>query len=59
MLNKVKILIIDSGVWVEHPDLKNEDIKGMLWIDGEMRSEIYDNFGHGTAVYGIIRNACS
>lgn len=39
MLNKVKILIIDSGVWVEHPDLKNEDIKGMLWIDGEMRRD--------------------
>ena len=53
-MSKVRILIIDSGVRVDHPHLKNDGIQGLTWDGGEMDSGIDDDFGHGTAVYGII-----
>lgn len=58
-MSKVRILIIDSGVRVDHPHLKNDGIQGLTWDGGEMDSGIDDDFGHGTAVYGIIRSVNS
>ena len=55
-MNKIKIIIIDSGVNVSHPNFENDRISGFLWEKGEIYNNIDDNFGHGTAVYGIIRS---
>lgn len=49
--NGVKIAILDSGVWPEHPDLQGriiggESFTGTPWWD--------DYYGHGTFVAGII-----
>ena len=49
----VKVAIIDSGIWGDHPDLKNN-------IIGKYSTSTYaingskDNYGHGTHVAGII-----
>lgn len=54
-MDKVQIIVIDSGVSINHPDFSNDVIHGMIWRDGEMVEGITDQFGHGTAIYGIIR----
>jgi len=48
----IKVAIIDSGVYVEHPDLINNIKGGYDFIrDSET---IYDDCNHGTCVAGII-----
>lgn len=61
MDKKVKVVIIDSGLYMEHPQVNNVvegyrvcTCKNKIVIDNNCR----DGFGHGTAVYGIIRNYC-
>lgn len=55
-MEKPKIVIIDSGVEASHPALKGDKFHEIVFegdnIGGNSQSEIY---GHGTAIYGIIR----
>ena len=54
-----KIAVIDSGVNLEHPDLKNARIVS-LYINSDKNFEITqssnDSYGHGTACAWIIHN---
>ncbi len=47
----VKVGIIDSGVYNNHPDLKNNIVKA---VDVLNTGTIYDDTPHGTSVAGII-----
>lgn len=51
---KKRIVIIDSGVNIEHPNLKGLCIQGHSMIEGDTPDDISDNLGHGTAILGII-----
>ena len=57
----ISIAVIDSGIEVDHPDLGNLQLRDDITIeekDGEIvvgDSDGSDNFGHGTAVAGVIR----
>lgn len=61
MSRKVDIVIIDSGVYMQHPQI-SEKVNGYgvkicennIIIDRNCN----DEFGHGTAIYGIIRKHC-
>ena len=55
-MSKVKIAIIDSGVRIDHPRFKMDRIQGFTFCDGKVESEFVDTYGHGTAVYNIIRD---
>ena len=52
-MKKIKIAIIDSGVYTKHTAFQNEKIELMDLSSGCENTEKV--FGHGTAVYGIIR----
>lgn len=58
---KVRIVIVDSGVYLEHPLVK-ENVKGYTidYLDDEttVNDGCIDNYGHGTAIYGIIKQHC-
>jgi thermitase len=51
-IEDIEIAIVDTGVDLDHPDLKNRLVKGYNVIDD--RSEPDDDNGHGTHVAGII-----
>lgn len=53
-MEKAKVLIIDSGVYTNHPSLKENHILGFTYRDGELDETIDDEYGHGTAIYGIL-----
>ncbi len=57
-MTKKDIVIIDSGVFYEHPLLSEIDIEGVTvrLVDGGYRicPDAYDEIGHGTAVCGTI-----
>ena len=49
----VVLCVVDSGIDLSHPDLRNLEIKG--WFDAVNGfDEPYDDEGHGTAMSGII-----
>lgn len=50
--NKVKVAIIDSGIYKDHEDLYGKVVKEFNAINPN--EPITDDFGHGTAVAGII-----
>lgn len=52
---KTDIVLIDSGVNLRHPALKNEVISGFNFLDRENQKDIKDSIGHGTAVYYLLR----
>lgn len=57
-MSKVKIVIVDSGVRCDHPDFRGDRISGFrYWQDGRVEEDFTDSYGHGTAVYGIVRKA--
>lgn len=53
-MDKVKIAIIDSGVKKYHSAWDVQP-QGFTYNNGIMHNEFEDEFGHGTAVYNIIR----
>ena len=50
----VNIVIIDSGVNLNHKLLKDSDIESFELVKGKIVKGGIDNYGHGTAVSGII-----
>ena len=55
MNKKIIIVIIDSGVNDKHPKFTNDTITGIALTNNQIRSSFKDDFGHGTAIYNIIR----
>lgn len=53
-MKRVKVLIIDSGVYTKHPALKSHHINGYTYKKGKLEANIDDDIGHGTAIYGIL-----
>ena len=51
--NGVDVCIIDTGIELNHPHLRDVQLEG--WLDLiENKSEPYDDEGHGTAMAGIL-----
>ncbi|MBS5733277.1 MAG: DUF1611 domain-containing protein [Clostridiales bacterium] len=56
-MNKKEIIIIDSGVSNTNSHLKDADIQGFcIHKDMTICDDIHDEYGHGTAIYGIIKS---
>lgn len=59
--NDVKVAVIDSGVDVTHPDLKDNLLPGQNYVaaaDGTVDpNDLTDSAGHGTGVAGVIAAA--
>lgn len=53
--DKLTIVIVDSGVDIGHPKLCGEHVKGFAYENGNISTNFADTYGHGTAVYHIIR----
>ncbi|AST07124.1 hypothetical protein AF2641_09725 [Anoxybacillus flavithermus] len=51
-VSKVKVAILDSGINREHEDLKGKVVKEFNAINPGQ--PLYDTYGHGTAIAGII-----
>lgn len=54
-MEKIKIAILDSGVMKNHSHFCNDTITGFSLQGGEPQEIYNDEFGHGTAIYNIIR----
>lgn len=59
-MDKMVIVIIDSGVYKNHSLFKNDIIEEYIYSDENNSFENIDGqdndiFGHGTAIYNIIR----
>lgn len=53
----VKVAVIDSGVQLDHADLKGKLLKGYDFVNGD--EDASDDNGHGTFVAGIIAAAAN
>lgn len=53
---KVTVVVIDSGVAANHPDINysNIDSRGLTYFNGTEESGYTDEYGHGTFVTGVI-----
>lgn len=51
-IRDIKVAIIDTGIDLEHPDLKENIIEGINILDPNQKP--YDDNGHGTQIAGII-----
>lgn len=50
----VKIAILDTGIWQDHPDLQGKVVANVNFVkDAPGNASANDAFGHGTAVAGI------
>lgn len=54
---KLKAAIIDSGVRKDHPRFLDDDIIGFHFSESIRDNNFEDSIGHGTAIYGIMREA--
>lgn len=52
---KINIVIVDSGVDVSHKSFKGMEIKGFSILDGSIVEGFHDRYGHGTAIFNIIK----
>ncbi|WP_048601436.1 S8 family serine peptidase [Rubeoparvulum massiliense] len=48
----VTIAVLDTGIWLDHPDLKGQLVEGYNILNPNLLP--YDNNGHGTNVAGIL-----
>lgn len=56
---KLKIVIVDSGVDIAHPQFKNISIQGYTYKESKLYDGCSDEYGHGTAIYQIVRSVSS
>ncbi len=49
---KVTVAVIDSGICVDHPDLKGRTLAGWDFVENDAVPQ--DEYGHGCAIAGII-----
>ena len=54
-MNKIEIIIIDSGVKCNHSSFQDVPIRGFPIYDSSVIEDFEDTYGHGTAIYGIIK----
>ncbi|WP_099188434.1 S8 family serine peptidase [Tepidibacter mesophilus] len=54
----IKIALLDSGVNIYHPNLKEHNIQNIIWEEhlNKYINDIEDSNGHGTSIAGIIYN---
>jgi len=57
LTSKITVAVIDSGVDIEHKDLKGKVVDGYDFVSE--KECVSDNLGHGTHVAGIIANNSS
>jgi len=50
--SKVVVAILDSGIDAAHPDLAGHVLAGYDFVGGD--TDVSDDFGHGTAVAGVV-----
>lgn len=55
-MQKVRVAIIDSGVNQAHKRFAGDNFIGFGYQDGKIVENYEDTYGHGTAIYNIIRN---
>lgn len=55
MKKKLKIAIIDSGVCRDHPAFSGDVLQGVQVTPSGVLEDYADEYGHGTAIYGILR----
>lgn len=53
---KINIVIIDSGVDVSHKNFSGMKINGFSIFDGAFIEDFHDGYGHGTAIFNIIKS---
>ncbi len=53
---KIDIIIVDSGVDRTHKRFKGITLNGFSFQNGEITDDFQDTFGHGTAIFDIIKN---
>lgn len=54
-LEKITVVIVDSGVKTNSPLFKDDIFEGFTIKGGERKEGFQDEYGHGTAVYNILR----
>lgn len=54
-MNEIEIIIIDSGVKCNHSSFQDVPIRGFQIYDSNVIEDFEDTYGHGTAIYGIIK----
>ena len=54
-MNKIEIIIIDSGVKCNHSSFQGVSICGFQIYNSNIIEDFEDTYGHGTAIYGIIK----
>ena len=54
-MRKVRVAILDSGVKKTHKRFKEEQLQGYTLYKEGVSTDFEDTYGHGTAIYNIIR----
>ena len=52
---RINIVIVDSGVDINHKQFSNDNLRGFTFHDGIASEDFQDEYGHGTAIFGIIQ----
>lgn len=58
-MKKINVAILDTGVKKDHPAFNNCSVEGFSFAKSDLLRDFNDEFGHGTAVYNIIRKSNS
>lgn len=56
MSEAVRIVIIDTGTKTDHKAFKGIPLNGFSIINSQIGNDINDTFGHGTAIFNIIKS---